>query len=233
MAIINQPVISYQVQQKVEELRQKLMGAYYILKQEDTAFSLPELLEVYQGNRKPGALSFVQCFQDLIARMEKVKGGDGNSVTNIQKHKRALAHFTGFCRLYYKNADLGFQKINRSTLDDFLDYLKGEGECSHNTAMKYMQVIKKVYRIGMDNGWVKTNAFANFKFKMKTVDRDFLTEKELEVIRSKKFNLPRPRVVNFTGFCTCILLFKQLEHLFYSFQHLSEQKAVCLFSFTS
>lgn len=54
-----------------------------------------------------------------------------------------------------------------------------------------MQVIKKVYRIGMDNGWVKTNAFANFKFKMKTVDRDFLTEKELEVIRSKKFKVPR------------------------------------------
>lgn len=101
--------------------------------QEETDFSLQEILEVYSGNRKPGAMSFFQCFNDLINRMEKSRGDDGASITNIQNHKRALSHFRGFCKLYYKASDIAFQKINRNTVDEFVDYLKAEGDCSHNT----------------------------------------------------------------------------------------------------
>jgi site-specific recombinase XerD len=189
--ITSDPVSSAKLSQAVELVKQKLMGAYYLLKQEDACFSLQELLDVFSGNRKPGAMSFCQTFRDIIIKMERHKGVEGSSATNIQKHNRALDHFQSFCKLYYKVADLSFQKITRNTIDDFVDYLKAAGGCSQNTAMKYVQIIKKIYRYGMDQGWVKVNAFANFKFRMKVVDRDYLTEKELDTIRKKEITSVR------------------------------------------
>ena len=195
ITIEHDPVNTYKLMQEFELLRQKLMGAYHLLMQEDAEFTLSEILDVYSDNRKPGAMSFFQCFNDLINRMERSRGDDGASETNIQKHKRALAHFQGFCKLHYKASDIAFQKINRNAVDEFVDYLKAEGECSHNTAMKYMQIFKKVYRIGMDNGWVKVNAFSNFKFRMKTVERGFLSDSELKKLQEKELSLPRLAIV--------------------------------------
>src|SRR5688500_8043788 len=57
-----------------------------------------DIVDVHSGSRKPCALSFCQTFQDMISRMERLRGADGASVTNIQKHRRCLVHFQTFCR---------------------------------------------------------------------------------------------------------------------------------------
>jgi site-specific recombinase XerD len=54
-----------------------------------------------------------------------------------------------------------------------------------------MQIVKKVYRVGMDNGWVRVNAFANFKFKIKIVERSCLTEEELRCLLKAKLDMKR------------------------------------------
>lgn len=175
----------------IDEITQKFMGTYYLLVQQKVPFNISEIVEVANGERQPGALSFCQCFQDIIGRMEKMQGYEGNSLTNLQKHKRCLAYFIEFCKTLYNKSDLSFSRITRRTLDELVDYFKTVMKCEHNTTMKYMAIIKKVYRAGMDNGWVVQNAFANFRFKMKVVDRDFLSEDELFRIQNKEFGIAR------------------------------------------
>jgi len=121
-----------------------VIGIFHILSQHGGTFSLKDIIEITNGNRKPAGLSFCQCFEDVIARMEKLKGYDGNSEANIQKHKRCFDHFKTFCKLYYKSSDFSYHKITRTVVDQLAEYLKTEGNCSHNTAMKYMQIVKKV-----------------------------------------------------------------------------------------
>lgn len=185
------PHETFELKRSLDELKQKLMGAYYLLKQQDADFTLNEMLEVAKGDRKPGALSFCQCFDDVINRMEKLTGNEGYSTTNIQKHKRCLQHFKAFIKLYFNSTDLGFAKITRGTIEDLFQYLKSEGKCEHNSALKYLQIIKKVYRIGIDNSWVKTNAFADFRFRLRVVERTFLNEVEINRIQAKDFNIDR------------------------------------------
>ncbi len=78
-----------------------------------------------------------------------------------------------------------------------------------------MQIIKKVYRVGMDNGWVKVNAFANFKMRMKTVDRTYLSEEELNKIQETDFNNPRLNYVKdlFIFSCFCGLAYIDVKNL--------------------
>ena len=190
-SVKNHPIQSAQLDQNLEEAKQRIMGAYYLMQRQDSPFSLSDIVQIATGDRKPDSLSFLQCFADVITRMEKFKGLEGNSEVNLQKHNRCLDHLKNFLFSYYKCSDISFHKINRSFLDELSEYLKSVGNCSHNTAMKYMQIIKKIYRIGMDNGWVKINAFSNFKFKIKVLARDYLTEEELEKIRRTDFGIER------------------------------------------
>ncbi len=191
MLINGHSIETNQLKLSFEELKQKIMGAYYVLLQQNPDFTLHDIIDLASGSRTPGILSFTQCFQDVIKRMEKSKGNEGNSATNIQKHLRCLDHFRSFMKESYRLSDMPFARVNRSTIDDLLEYLKTTGKCSHNTAMKYMQIIKKIYRVGIDNGWVRVNAFANFRFKIKTVERNCLTEEELKLMMDKHFDIDR------------------------------------------
>lgn len=123
--------------------------------------------------------------------MEKISGRDGSSIATIEKHKRCLKYFKEFCLKEYGVSDLAFAKITRTTIDDLTSYIMVDCKCANNTTMKYMQIIKKIYRLGQDNGWVKVNAFSNYKFRMKTVARECLTEEELKAIVEKEFATPR------------------------------------------
>ena len=114
--IVDFPKETHDLKKAVAELTQKIMGAYYLLKQEDVDFTLSEILEVSNGDRKPGALSFCQSFNDIIARMEKAMDRDGYSKSNVQKHKRCLVHFQDFMKAYYNSPDISFAKINSSML---------------------------------------------------------------------------------------------------------------------
>ena len=191
MIIVDYPVETHNLIIAMDELKQKVMGAYYLLLHQNPDFTLRDMVDLAFGNKMPGVLSFTQCFQDIINRMEKSRGNDGNSEANIQKHRCCFDHFQKFIREEYRASDLSFSAINRSTIDNLAEYLKTTGKCSHNTDMKHMQIIKKIYRVGIDNGWVRVNAFANFKFKIKTVDRNCLTEEELQRLMDKTFDIHR------------------------------------------
>jgi site-specific recombinase XerD len=120
-----------------------------------------------------------------------MKGLDGNSVAHLEKHKRSQKYFKLFCEEKYGVSDMAFNKITRTVIDEFATYIMVDCNCAHNTTLKYMQIIKKIYRIGIDNGWVKVNAFSNYKFRMKTVVRECLTEEELKTIVEKEFTTQR------------------------------------------
>jgi site-specific recombinase XerD len=190
-SIQDSPLENFQLKQSFDGFREKVMGAYYMLLRQTPDFILQDILDMAIGSQKPGVFSFIRCFEELITRMEKSKGQEGNSVTNIQKHKRCLQFFRTYLQSYLNTTDLTFARINRSTIDELAQYLRNECRCSHNTAMKYMQIIKKAYRVGMDNGWVKVNAFANFKFKIRVVERHCLTEEELQALMNKTFEIKR------------------------------------------
>lgn len=191
MMVRNDPTQTEKIKEVFEEMKQKVMGAFYLFEQSDTGFSLDEIIQVSKGERKPGALSYLQSFNELITRMEKSKKHHGVSEANVNKHKVCYRHVQSFIKEHYNKKDLPYAKINKIFIEEFVDYLKGEADCSQNTAMKYLMIVKKVYRIGVDNGWIKVNAFANYKMKMTTVERDFLNEMELEILRNKMFEIPR------------------------------------------
>ena len=76
-------------------------------------------------------------------------------------------------------------------LTDFYIYLRTEGKCNENTSSKFMQFFKHIIIIAKNNAIINGDPFANYKIKIKRVDRGYLTQEELDILMQKQFSIPR------------------------------------------
>ncbi|MBI5539544.1 MAG: site-specific integrase [Bacteroidia bacterium] len=109
----------------------------------------------------------------------------------VERYETSLMHTENFIKLFYKKTELPISQINHKFITDYELYFKTERNCSHNTTMKYIKNFRKIIRIALANGIIKTDPFSNFKMTIKKVDREYLNEEELEILLNKKFDFQR------------------------------------------
>jgi site-specific recombinase XerD len=73
--------------------------------------------------------------------------------------------------------------------------LRSVRKCANNTAVKYIKNFKKIIKICISNGWLDKDPFANYKSKIREVERDYLTQEEVQNIYSKVFVTERLNLV--------------------------------------
>src|SRR5690606_13366731 len=56
---------------------------------------------------------------------------------------------------------------------------------------KYVVNFKKIVRIALANGWLKTDPFLSYKVKLKEVERQFLSEEEIQAMLDKDLHTNR------------------------------------------
>ena len=123
--------------------------------------------------------SLLKLFDRAIER-KKSMSGKNNSKASIQKYKRCKSHLTLFMKTIKGKDDIKCNFIDLIFIEDFELYLKTSGKCCHNSAMKYIQTFKTVFKSAIAYGWTDKDPFQKFKVRMEEVVRDFWTEKELQ-----------------------------------------------------
>ncbi|MEX1001588.1 MAG: site-specific integrase [Crocinitomicaceae bacterium] len=91
----------------------------------------------------------------------------------------------------YRCGDVPLERLNHQFIEGFEYYLKTKEHISHNTTLKYIQTVRTVINMAIRNEWIHHNPFANFKASFKPVEREALTEKEIEQLATKKFSIAR------------------------------------------
>jgi hypothetical protein len=61
--------------------------------------------------------------------------------------------------------------------------------------VKYVRNFRKIIKIWLDNDWLDKNPCSRYEGKMKEVERDFITEEELNRIYNKRFSSERLTLV--------------------------------------
>ncbi len=127
--------------------------------------------------------TFLEVFDKAIDRKTLLKGL-GNTPATIQKYKRCRAHLVNYLQAYYKRNDICFDQLNLAFMEDFELYMKTKGGCQHNSTMKYIQTLKTIFRVAKSRNITTSDPFLGFKISMRIVDREFLSEEELQRIIS-------------------------------------------------
>ncbi|HEX8014469.1 MAG TPA: site-specific integrase [Flavobacterium sp.] len=136
----------------------------------------------------------IPIYQNHNNKIEELIG-NGYAYGTLERFKISLKHLQEFILWKYNVADISISKIDYAFVTEFEFYLRSVKKCNNNTAVKYVRNFRKVIKICLDNDWLDKNPCSRYEGKMKEVERDFLTEEELNRIYNKRFSSERLTLV--------------------------------------
>ncbi len=153
-----------------------------------------ELLKKKFLGIEPKKATILDIFMDHNKRARSLEGIDFASETCL-RYETCYRHIQKYIRKDYEVEDLSIDKVDHDFISGLEFFIKSVIGCSHNTTMKYLKNFKKITRIALNTGKLKIDPFANYPLPLKKVNRDFLTETELEKLIKKKFSINRLETV--------------------------------------
>jgi site-specific recombinase XerD len=134
------------------------------------------------GNSNPTSLLelFTKHNNDIRSRI----GNDYSQVT-LMKYELTLRKVSAFLKLKQQRNDIQLQELKYAFIYDFHNFLKAEQKMGHNSAMKHIKNLKKVVRLAMQLDIITKNPFDSFKCTVKEVNRNCLTQQDLDKLISK------------------------------------------------
>lgn len=121
----------------------------------------------------------LEVFEEHNSNVNSLIGKDFAHGT-AERYRTAKKHVTDYIKLNYKSKDIPISDVNYRFISGLEYYLKSERNCSHNTTVKYITNFKKIIRIALANDWISKDPFLRWKAKMKIVDREYLTQEEIQ-----------------------------------------------------
>ncbi|HMK16626.1 MAG TPA: site-specific integrase [Chitinophagaceae bacterium] len=107
------------------------------------------------------------------------------------RYKTSLDHITRFVSHKYKTSDIFIHDVNNAFAAAYEFYLKTVRNCSTNTTSKYVKNLKTVINFAVSRGYIPNNPIQSYKAKLQRIEKEFLTEKEIHSIESKKIDIDR------------------------------------------
>ncbi|MGL5112139.1 MAG: site-specific integrase [Flavobacterium sp.] len=140
------------------------------------------------------ARTLIPIFQDHNNKIKELLGKEYAPGT-LERYKTSLSHTIEFLQWKYKVSDIEIDKIDHAFITEYEFYLRSVRNCSNNTAVKYIKNFNKIIKICLANHWIDRNPFANYKSKVKEVERVYLSEEEIQTITDKEFKTERLSLV--------------------------------------
>lgn len=197
----------------IDKTKSSLFNVYNDLLLSDASVTAEKVKNYFLG----GATKTHNLLEQFIRHNEDIEKliGISKSKATHQKYEVTRKHLANFIKEKYNLSDISFKEINYLFLTDFEVYLLTTCGCNANTTAKFMQFFKRIVIIAKNNGWIKADPFANYKIRLKKVDRGYLTQEEVEAIMTKQFSTKRLEQVRdiFVFSCFCGLAYIDVKKL--------------------
>ena len=160
---------------------------------EGIEISAENLKNKYLG-LEPKIKTILEIFHEHNTKLKALVGNEF-AIGTYKNYLTSYKHIKDFISFKFKQDDLPVSQVNHEFISDYVFFLKSEMSCNNNTAMKQLNNFKKITRIAVNNEWLRKDPFLNYHIKWKKVDKDFLTEEELDKLVNKQFSIDRIQTV--------------------------------------
>ncbi|MFL1013322.1 site-specific integrase [Flavisericum labens] len=141
-------------------------------------------------NKDDTRQTLLQIFDEHNNQIEKLVGNSYSSGC-YKRYVRTSKHLKSYIQKEYSMDDIFVQEVDLKFLNGFEHYLKVKDIGNQNTITKYLTNLKKIIRIAYANDWISKDPFFHWKAKWKAVERDFLSQSDIQKMIKKKLTVPR------------------------------------------
>ena len=177
----------------IDSIRHKLQKLQERFIDEGKTITALTIKNRYLGKDRVNKM-LIEIFQEHNNEVNSLVGKDFAHGT-AERYRTAKRHVQEYIQKEYNTNDIPVKDVNHKFITGFEYYLKTTRKCSHNTAIKYITNFKKIIRIAYANDWISKDPFFNWKAKLKTIDREFLSKEEIQAMVEKEFSIPRLELV--------------------------------------
>lgn len=177
----------------LDVLRNKVFNIQQQLLRQGIKITADAIKNKYLGidEKKMMLLEVFQTHNDQIDLLI----GKEYAISTVKKYKTAYKHLKNFINYKFKLNDIAIDRVNHSFITKFEFYLKSVKNCNHNSTIKYIKNFKKIVIIALSNGWIDKDPFINYKSYIKTVEREFLSKEEIQMMLNKNLHTARLKQV--------------------------------------
>ena len=149
---------------------------------------------IISGKDNQGRM-LIPIFQAHNDKMQALVPSGEFAQGTVERYKTTLNHIKEFLQTKRNLTDIDIEELDFPLLKDFEFFLITSHNCKNNTAVKYVKNFRKVINECLDNDWLQNDPFKKYKCKITRVDRDYLTNDELQKIYSKELIIQRLALV--------------------------------------
>lgn len=211
---------SVEINHNIDALRVKFYQIYQDMELEGKLITARAIVNRYQGKDETFKTLY-NVFKEHNENCRMLIGTDYVDIT-VRRYDNCLKYLMELVKHTYKQDDILLREVNGELVRSFDLYLKTEKGCAQNTVIRYMKCFKKVINLAIVNEWMSKNPFAGIKFHEVEVNKEFLTQAEINKIWKKEFEIERLELVRdvFIFQCYTGLAFIDVYNL--RSEHLSE-----------
>ena len=184
---------SVELNHYIDALRVKFYQIYQDLELEGKIISARAIVNRYQGKDETFKTLY-NVFKEHNDNCRKLIGTDYADIT-VRRYDNCLKYLMELVKRDYKVDDMLLREVNGELVRKFDLYLKAEKHCAQNTVIRYMKCFKKVINLAIANEWLTKNPFAGIKFHEVEVNKQFLSQAEINRIWQKEFRIERLELV--------------------------------------
>ena len=180
------------VKETMDILRGRVMEIRNSYNSEEEPLTARYIVDTLNGKitTKAKSKSVMEVFKLHNGMVYNLIGVDYAKAT-YTRYETTLKHIKEYMKKKYKVSDLLLTDLDYDFIRGYEIYMKTTRKCSHNTTMKYIKMFKVITNYAVKNDWLDKDPFKLFECKIEKIEREHLTEEEIQVIRDKEFSSER------------------------------------------
>ena len=178
-----------EINRHLSVIKNKVYSIQQNFERENSSYSASDIRDVLLGKDKTKKM-LLEIFQEHNNKVESLIGTDFAAGT-AERYRTCKKHVESYIKQKYKRNDIPVQEVDHNFITGLEYYLKTTRKCAHNSAIKYITNFKKIIRIAHANDWIDKDPFLHWKAKLKIVEREFLTEDEIQKIINLDLRMER------------------------------------------
>jgi len=158
----------------------------YDKQMEDYGYAMPEKIRNQVLGLEKGAKSLVE-YIDLHNQQYENRVGVNTTRTTFIRYKLVKERVQDFLKQKYNVSDIPIRDLTPVVLENFYLYLRKDCICENNSSMKTMQRLRKILCFAKNMGEAMAGPYQSFRVHFDSVDREILTQEEIDAIYNKEF----------------------------------------------
>lgn len=212
------------INEKLENIKTNIGKQYQRICDRDSYVTAEKVRNAWLGFGD-GYQLLLQTFDEYLKEFSEKRVGKDRAVSTLENYTCARRYLAAFLQYEYKLEDIPFRELKRDFIEKYVVYLSTVRGMLPGSIITPVKKLKLMSYTAFRNGWITSDPFAGYRYRVEYRDRRFLSESELRAVMNAQLPNYKTAIVRdiFVFCCFTGLSYADVKKLSHDDIHMDER----------